>query len=100
LLDDDDDDDPPISPWRRLASRQVNALLSILMADLTSGMTGFLLSTIIIVIFGEIIPQASCSRYALVIGSFAVPLVKVGAVGRWSYFLLSSFLFFSLLLFS
>jgi len=60
-----------------LGNVAVNALLSILMADLTSGLMGFVLSTIIIVIFGEIIPQASCSRYPLEIGSKTVPLVKV-----------------------
>lgn len=26
---------------------------------------------------GEIIPQAACSRYSLIIGSFAVPIVRV-----------------------
>eukprot|EP01029_Cantina_marsupialis_P012982 TRINITY_DN2879_c0_g1_i2.p1 TRINITY_DN2879_c0_g1~~TRINITY_DN2879_c0_g1_i2.p1 ORF type:complete len:503 (+),score=170.14 TRINITY_DN2879_c0_g1_i2:400-1908(+) len=47
------------------------------MADMTSGLVGFLLSTVFIVIFGEIIPQACCSRYALTIGSKAIPIVKV-----------------------
>jgi len=55
----------------------VNSLLSILMADLTSGLVGFIVSTAVIVIFGEIIPQAICSRYALQIGKQTVPLVKV-----------------------
>jgi metal transporter CNNM len=36
----------------------VNALLSIFMADLAGGTFGFLLSTFLIVIFGEIVPQA------------------------------------------
>lgn len=60
-----------------LGNVSVNCLLSILMADLTSGLVGFLVSTVIIVIFGEIIPQALCSRHALTIGSKLVPLVKV-----------------------
>jgi metal transporter CNNM len=54
-----------------------NALLSILMADKAGGLLGFLLSTISIVIFAEILPQALCSRYPLMIGSAAIPLVKV-----------------------
>ena len=54
----------------------VNALLSILMADMTSGLVGFLSSTVLIVIFGEIIPQASCSRHALLIGYYSLPVVK------------------------
>lgn len=60
-----------------LGNVAVNALLSILLADLTSGLVGFIASTALIVIFGEIVPQASCSRYALQIGSKAIPIVKV-----------------------
>ncbi|GKY95998.1 hypothetical protein MPSEU_000560300 [Mayamaea pseudoterrestris] len=53
-----------------------NSLLSILLADKAGGLIGFLLSTILIVIFGEIIPQALCSRYSLAIGSASVPMVR------------------------
>lgn len=60
-----------------LGNVAVNAMLSILLADLTSGLLGFILSTILIVLFGEIMPQASCSRYPLQIGSRTVPLVKM-----------------------
>jgi metal transporter CNNM len=59
-----------------LGNVAVNALLSILMANMTSGLVGFLVSTFMIVIFGEIIPQATCSRYALQIGSRSLPVVK------------------------
>mmetsp|Transcript_5840 Transcript_5840/g.10011 ORF Transcript_5840/g.10011 Transcript_5840/m.10011 type:complete len:901 (-) Transcript_5840:131-2833(-) len=55
----------------------VNSLLSILMADLSSGLVGFIVSTCVIVTFGEIIPQAICSRFALQVGEKTVPLVKV-----------------------
>lgn len=47
----------------------VNAAVSILLADYTSGLEGFLLSTVIIVFFGEILPQATCARYPLLIGA-------------------------------
>lgn len=60
-----------------LGNVAVNALLSILMAELSSGLVGFLVSTFLIVIFGEIVPQALCSRYALQIGSRTVPIVRV-----------------------
>jgi hypothetical protein len=60
-----------------LGNVAVNALLSILLADKAGGIIGFLASTFLIVIFGEIIPQAACSRYALEIGSRVVPLVRV-----------------------
>ena len=55
----------------------VNTLLGIIMADITGGIVGFTTSTIIIVIFGEILPQAAFSRHALVVGEKAIPLVKV-----------------------
>lgn len=60
-----------------LGNVAVNALLSILMAEKAGGLVGFLVSTFVIVIFGEILPQALCSRYALEIGSKCIPVVKV-----------------------
>lgn len=60
-----------------LTTVAVNSLLSILMADLTSGLVGFFVSTILILICGEIIPQSLCSRHALSIGSALVPVVRV-----------------------
>jgi len=52
-----------------LGNVTVNSGLSILMGDLTSGVMGLIISTAIITIFGEIIPQATCSRYGLYIGA-------------------------------
>jgi metal transporter CNNM len=50
---------------------------SILMADLIGeGLSGFLVSTILTVIFGEIVPQALCSKYALYVGAKTTPLVR------------------------
>jgi metal transporter CNNM len=60
-----------------LGNVAVNALLSILLADKVGGLAGFLGSTAMIVILGEIVPQAVCSRFALEIGSRTVPLVRV-----------------------
>ena len=40
-----------------LGNVAVNALLSILMADVAGGLAGFLVSTAVIVIFGEILPR-------------------------------------------
>eukprot|EP01083_Nonionella_stella_P024219 66949_1 len=70
-----------------LGNVAVNAELSILLADKTSGTVGFIVSTVLIVIFGEIIPQALCSRYALEIGAKTVyivwPLMFLMAVAAW-----------------
>ncbi|KAG7395187.1 Metal transporter cnnm2 [Phytophthora boehmeriae] len=60
-----------------LGNVAVNVLTSILTADLTSGLFGFLASTVLILIFGEIVPQALCSKYALVIGGKVVPFVRI-----------------------
>jgi metal transporter CNNM len=60
-----------------LGNVAVNTLLGILMADITSGTVGFITSTAMIVIFGEIIPQATFSRYALQVGEKVIPVMKV-----------------------
>jgi metal transporter CNNM len=59
-----------------LGNVAVNSMLSILMADMTSGLVGFLASTVLIVIFGEIVPQASCSRHALFMGYYTLYITK------------------------
>ncbi|CAD7699841.1 unnamed protein product [Ostreobium quekettii] len=50
----------------------VNSALSILLSDLTSGLVGLIVSTIVILIFGEIVPQAVCSRHGLMIGAYCI----------------------------
>ncbi|OQS05475.1 hypothetical protein THRCLA_02395 [Thraustotheca clavata] len=53
----------------------VNSIMAIVMADMTSGVVGFLVTTVTLVIFGELIPQALCSRHALAIGARSLPIV-------------------------
>ncbi|OQR88465.1 hypothetical protein ACHHYP_06801, partial [Achlya hypogyna] len=53
----------------------VNSIMAIVMADMTSGIVGFLITTVVLVIFGELVPQALCSRHALAIGARSVPVV-------------------------
>merc|ERR1719162_2717562 len=60
-----------------LGNVAVNSALSILTAEMASGLVGFLASTALIVVFGEILPQAACSRYALQVGSKTKPIVIV-----------------------
>ena len=55
----------------------VNTIISILTADMTSGTVGFLISTCLITAFGEIIPQAYCSRHGLEVGALSTGLIKV-----------------------
>ena len=53
----------------------VNSTLTILLDEvLPSGVYAILASTLAIVIFGEIIPQAICSRHGLLIGAWTIPL--------------------------
>ena len=59
-----------------LGNVAVNSAISILTAEIASGTVGFIVSTGIILIFGEILPQAACARYALYVGARAVPIVK------------------------
>lgn len=52
----------------------VNSTLTILLDEvLPSGIYAVIASTLAIVIFGEIIPQAICSRHGLVVGAWTVP---------------------------
>lgn len=59
-----------------LGNISTNSLLSILIADMTNGLIGFLISTCVILLFGEIVPQAVCARHAISLGSKLVPVVE------------------------
>eukprot|EP01012_Entosiphon_sulcatum_P058502 TRINITY_DN82584_c0_g1_i1.p1 TRINITY_DN82584_c0_g1~~TRINITY_DN82584_c0_g1_i1.p1 ORF type:complete len:569 (+),score=93.35 TRINITY_DN82584_c0_g1_i1:28-1734(+) len=54
----------------------VNSLMAILLAEISGGVLGLLLTTTFITIFGEIVPQATCTRYALKIGGLSIPIVR------------------------
>ena len=55
----------------------VNAFLSILLAELSSGWIGLATSSLLIVSFGEILPQSLCTKYGLRIGSALAPVVRL-----------------------
>lgn len=55
----------------------VNAVLSIFLGSITSGIVAVFVATGLIVIFGEIIPQAVFSRFALKLGAQVAWLVQV-----------------------
>ena len=58
----------------------VNSLLSIIMADIAGGTIALISSTAIIVIFGEIVPQALFSRHGVKAGAYLSPLLWVTIV--------------------
>ena len=53
-----------------LGNVMVNSLLSILMADIAGGAVALISSTALIVVFGEIVPQAICSRHGVKAGAY------------------------------
>ena len=59
-----------------LGNTIVNASISILISGATSGLAGLFISTGLIVIFGEIVPQSVCTRHGLRIGAIMVPIVQ------------------------
>ena len=55
----------------------INSTLAIFLGSIASGLMAGVVSTLLIVIFGEIVPQAVFSRYALALGAKVTWLVKV-----------------------
>ncbi|KYN32677.1 Metal transporter CNNM2 [Trachymyrmex septentrionalis] len=55
----------------------VNSIFTIILDELTSGIVAVICSTLAIVIFGEISPQAFCSRHGLCVGANTIYLTKL-----------------------
>lgn len=55
----------------------VNSAAAIFLGEIASGLVAGIISTALIVVFGEILPQAFFSRHALTLGAKTVWLVKV-----------------------
>ncbi len=60
-----------------LGNVSVNAAVSIILGSVAGGLVAGVTATGLIVIFGEIIPQAACARYALEVGSRTAWIVEV-----------------------
>jgi metal transporter CNNM len=59
-----------------LGNTAVNATLSVYLGSIAPGVIAGIVATGLILIFGEIIPQAAFSRHALVLGARMVPIVR------------------------
>lgn len=66
-----------------LGNVMVNSTFTILLDDLTSGMVAIIVSTLLIVICGEISPQAVCSRHGLAIGANTILITKFVMIATW-----------------
>lgn len=55
----------------------VNAVSTLILGDMVSGIYAALGSTVLIVIFGEIIPQAICSKHGLAVGAYTSNIMYV-----------------------
>ena len=60
-----------------LGNTVVNNSLSVLLADLTTGAVGIASSVFLVLVFGELIPQAAASRYGLFLGAHLVWLLRI-----------------------
>lgn len=60
-----------------LSNVAVNAILAIFLGSITAGLLAVIISTALITLFGEIIPQAAFSRYALYLSSKVIWIVQV-----------------------
>ena len=60
-----------------LGNVAVNAILSIFLGSVLSGFIAMTLATVLIFIFGEILPQAIFARHAMRISAALVPVIKV-----------------------
>ena len=60
-----------------LGNTLVNTLLSIFLAGLLNSWQGFVVSTFLILVFGEIMPQATCSKHGLLVGAKTIYLTRL-----------------------
>lgn len=63
-----------------LGNTAVNAAMAQLLADYAGGLIGFLLTTAIIVILCEIVPQSVCTRHGLFLGAAGSPIIRLAMI--------------------
>lgn len=60
-----------------LSNVAVNAVLSVYLSTIASGIMAAFLATVLIFVFGEILPQATFARHAIKVGAIAAPFIRV-----------------------
>jgi len=66
-----------------LGNTAVNAVMAVFLGGLAGGLMGWLITTVIIVIFCEIVPQSVCTRHGLFLGSLGAPII---VVAMWIFY--------------
>lgn len=59
-----------------LGNVAVNSCLAILLDAFAGGAVGFVITTFLVVTFGEIVPQVVCHRHGLFVGALLLPILK------------------------
>lgn len=60
-----------------MSNAAINSIISILLGDALTGIMAGIVATILIFLFGEVLPQAAFSKHALYIGSKTAWIVKI-----------------------
>ena len=66
-----------------LGNVAINSAISVAMSEVASGVIAGIISTALIFVFGEVIPQAVFSKYAFEVGSRTTWLVRIFMVIMW-----------------
>jgi len=60
-----------------LGNTAVNAVMAVFLGNIAGGLMGWLISTVIIVVMCEIVPQSVCTRHGLFLGALGAPIIVV-----------------------
>merc|ERR1711971_374454 len=60
-----------------LGNVSVNSCMAVFLDSFTSGPAAFVTTTLLVVTFGEIMPQSLCYKHGLLIGATLLPILKV-----------------------
>lgn len=63
-----------------LGNTAVNAVMAIFLGNVAGGFVGWLVTTILIVVLCEIVPQSVCTRHGLFLGAMGAPIIQIAMV--------------------